>query len=302
MKIGVMGGGQLGRMLALTGYSLGLEFVFYDPDPSACAAPLGKLVTGEFDDVKQLNAFMQQVDVVTVEFENIPRTTLEYVSRRVPVFPSPHAVGAVQDRVDEKQLFQILGIPTPKFYAIDSPQSLADAFVEHNDTLILKSRRLGYDGKGQSKLDSATAAGEVWTALGGVPLIAEQRMQFQRELSIIAVRNFSGDISFYPLTVNIHGQGILLRSEVSVNDPMQGRAEDYVRRVIQELDYVGVMAFEFFDCNGELVANEVAPRVHNSGHWTIEGATTSQFENHLRAILDWPTRRAPTSRPTRTNS
>jgi len=288
MKIGVLGGGQLGRMLALAGYPLGLEFVFYDHNPNACAASLGTLVVGEFDDKAQLTAFAQQVDLVTVEFENIPLAALEHVAQFVPVYPSPRAVSAAQDRLDEKQLFRSLGIPTPKFYAVENAASLADAMSLHNDTLIVKSRRFGYDGKGQLILDSAVDAAEAWDKLGGVPLIAEQRMQFKREVSIIAARSRSGETGFYPLTENLHKQGMLRRSQVSIHDPLQAIAEDYAQRVLRDLDYVGVMAFEFFDCNGELVANEIAPRVHNSGHWTIEGAATSQFENHLRAILDWP--------------
>ena len=288
MKIGVLGAGQLGRMLALAGYPLGLEFVFYDRNPQACAAALGTLVVGEFDDKEQLTAFAQQVDLVTVEFENIPLSALEHVAQHVPVYPSPRAVSAAQDRLNEKQMFKSLGIPTPRFFAVENAESLANAFTDHNDTLIVKSRRFGYDGKGQLPLDSAVAADETWAALGGVPLIAEQRMQFQREVSIVAARNKSGDVYFYPLTENVHKQGILKRSQVSLNDPLQSMGEDYAQRVMNELNYVGVLAFEFFDCDGALVANEIAPRVHNSGHWTIEGAATSQFENHLRAILDWP--------------
>lgn len=288
MKIGVLGGGQLGRMMALAGYPLGLEFVFYDRNPQACAADVGSLVVGEFDDSELLTSFAQQVDVVTVEFENIPGSALEHVSQFVPVYPSPRALGAVQDRLDEKRLFQSLDIPTPVFYAVENAKSLADTFNTHKDTLILKSRRFGYDGKGQMQLQSADEADEAWKALGGVPLIAEQRIPFQREVSIIAARGHDGKTSVYPLAINLHKQGILRRSEISIADPLQDKAEDYVQRVLQELDYVGVLAFEFFVCNGELLANEVAPRVHNSGHWTIEGAVTSQFENHLRAILDWP--------------
>ena len=288
MKIGVLGGGQLGRMLALAGYPLGLEFVFYDHNPEACAGQVGKLVVGEFNDKAQLRAFAHQVDLVTVEFENIPLAALEHVAQFVPVFPGPLAVGATQDRLDEKQLFESLRIPTPEFYAVEDAESLADIATRHNDTLVVKSRRFGYDGKGQLLLDSPELATKAWKALGSVPLIAEQRIQFNREVSIIAVRNRSGEIEFYPLTENLHKQGILRRSQVSLHDPLQSMAEDYAQRVMKELNYVGVLAFEFFDCDGGLVANEIAPRVHNSGHWTIEGAAISQFENHLRAIMDWP--------------
>ena len=288
MKIGVLGGGQLGRMLALAGYPLGLEFVFYDHNPQACAAELGTLVVGEFDDKAQLTAFAKQVDVVTVEFENIPLAALQHVNQYVPVYPDPFAVSAAQDRLNEKQLFESLGIPTPEFNAVEDAESLADIATRHNDTLVVKSRRFGYDGKGQLQLESSDDAAKVWIALGGVPLIAEQHMQFNREVSIIAVRNRSGETGFYPLTENLHKQGILRRSQVSLHDPLQSKAEDYAQRVMKELNYVGVLAFEFFDCDGKLFANEIAPRVHNSEHWTIEGAATSQFENHLRAIMDWP--------------
>jgi len=288
MKIGVLGGGQLGRMLALAGYPLGLKFVIYDNNPEACASELATFIHGEFDDFTQLTEFAKQVDVVTVEFENIPVTALEHVAKTVPVFPSPSAVAAAQDRLGEKQLFTELGIPTPTFYPVDNAQQLADAVKTHGGALIAKSRRFGYDGKGQLPLSTSDDTNKAWKTLGGVPLIAEQRVQFNREVSIIAARSRRGELRFYPLAENVHGNGILLRSRASVNDALQGIAEDYIQRVMQKLDYVGVLAFEFFECDGKLMANEIAPRVHNSGHWTIEGAVTSQFENHLRAILDWP--------------
>ena len=288
MKIGVLGGGQLGRMLAQAGQQMDLQFVFYDRNPQACAAELGTLIVGEFDDREKLMSFAKQVDVVTVEFENIPQATLEYVSQFVAVYPGPGAVGAAQDRLQEKQMFKSLDIPTPEFYEVNDAESLAQIATLHNGSLILKSRRFGYDGKGQLLLESPEFAGKAWAALGGVPLIAEQRISFSREVSLIAARNRSGETAFYPLTENFHEQGILKRSQTRLHDPLQQKAEDYALRVMKNLDYVGVMGFEFFDCNGDLVANEIAPRVHNSGHWTIEGAATSQFENHLRAVLDMP--------------
>lgn len=288
MKVGVLGAGQLGRMLALAGYPLGLEFVFYDRDPGACAGSVGKLVVGEFDDRQKLTAFAEQVDVVTVEFENIPLAALEHVAQFVPVYPNPDAIKMAQDRLVEKQFLKSLGIPTPDFYKVDNVAELADVVAIHKNGLMLKSRRFGYDGKGQFQLESSQDVAKAWAELGGVPLIAEQRIQFKREVSIIAARNRNGDICFYPLVENLHQHGILKRSQVSLHDKLQTLAQDYACRVLEKLDYVGVIAFEFFDCNGELVANEFAPRVHNSGHWTIEGAATSQFENHLRAILGWP--------------
>jgi len=288
MKVGVLGAGQLGRMLALAGYPLGLEFVFYDRDPKACAGQVGKLVVGEFEDEEKLTAFAQQVDVVTVEFENIPLTALKHVAQFVPVYPDPDAIKMAQDRLVEKQFFKSLGIPTPQFYAIDNVSSLADVSGIHSDALVLKSRRFGYDGKGQLLLEPSSSAVEAWESLGSVPLIAEQRIRFKREVSIIAVRDPRGDVRFYPLIENLHEKGILKRSRVSLYDNMQASAADYAHRVLTKLDYVGVLAIEFFDVDGELVANEFAPRVHNSGHWTIEGAITSQFENHLRALLNFP--------------
>ena len=216
MRIGVLGGGQLGRMLALAGYPLGLEFVFYDHNPQPCAAHLGELVVGEFEDKEQLTRFAQQVDLVTVEFENVPLAALEHVAQYVPVYPSPRAVSAAQDRLEEKQLFQSLGIPTPEFHAIDNVAALTDLLAIHNGSLVLKSRRFGYDGKGQLLLEPSDDVVKAWSALGGVPLIAEQRMQFEREVSIIAVRSRSGDVCFYPLTENLHQHGILKRSKVSL--------------------------------------------------------------------------------------
>lgn len=288
MKVGVLGAGQLGRMLALAGYPLGLEFVFYDRNPEACAGQVGKLVVGEFEEKEKLKSFARQVDIVTVEFENIPLAALKYVSQFVPVYPNPDAITIAQDRLAEKQLFKSLGIPTPEFYTVDGAEALADISSKFHGAFLLKSRRFGYDGKGQLLLDSSISSEDAWAALGRVPLIAEQRMQFKREVSIIAVRDHRGVTRFYPLIDNVHEKGILNCSRVSLNDSMQARAEDYAQRVLTVLDYIGVMAFEFFDVDGELVANEIAPRVHNSGHWTIEGAVTSQFENHLRAILNWP--------------
>lgn len=288
MKIGVLGGGQLGRMLALAGYPLGLEFVFYDRDPQACAAPLGELIVGEFDDKAQLTAFAKQVDLVTVEFENIPQAALELVAELVPVYPDPRAVVTAQDRLAEKKLFESLGIPTPGFDVVENAESLAAIAARYNYELVVKSRRFGYDGKGQLLLESSDDVAKVWDALGEVPLIAEQRMQYSREVSLIAVRNGSGETAYYPLIKNFHKQGILSRSQVILHDPLQNKAQEYAQRVMEELNYVGVLAFEFFDCDGKLVANEIAPRVHNSGHWTIEGAVSSQFDNHLRAVLGWP--------------
>jgi 5-(carboxyamino)imidazole ribonucleotide synthase len=288
MKAGVLGGGQLGRMLALAGIPLGVEFIFFDNDPHACASGLGRHICGTFDDEEQLKTFAAQVDVVTIESENIPVSVLEQLAQYIPVFPNPVALQVAQDRLSEKQLFNELGIPTPEFYPINSGEDLTKLTCELSDTLIVKSRRFGYDGKGQARITNAADAHKIWNNLGEVPLIAEQCINFTREVSIIAVRNAQGEMRFYPLAENLHQHGILLRSRAIVSNTLQQCAENYATRVMQQLNYIGVLAFEFFDHNGTLIANEIAPRVHNSGHWTIEGSVTSQFENHIRAILDWP--------------
>ena len=288
MKVGVLGGGQLGRMLALAGVPLGVEFVFYDQDPNACAFGLGRHICGTSDDEEQLKSFAEQIDVVTIESENISVTVLEQLAQHIPVFPNPVALQVAQDRLNEKHFFKELGIPTPEFYPIHSGEDLTRLTGKLSDTLIVKSRRFGYDGKGQARLTNAADAHKIWSNLGEVPLIAEQFINFTREVSIIAVRNARGEFRFYPLAENLHQHGILLRSRAIVNDPLQQCAEDYATRVMQQLNYIGVLAFEFFECDGQLIANEIAPRVHNSGHWTIEGSVTSQFENHIRAILNWP--------------
>ncbi|TNG00806.1 MAG: 5-(carboxyamino)imidazole ribonucleotide synthase [Gammaproteobacteria bacterium] len=288
MRIGVLGGGQLGRMLALAGIPMGLDFVLLDQNPSASAANLGQFICGEVEDIEQLSKLASDVDVVTVESENISLSALQQVEKLAPVLPRPKAVAIAQDRLKEKELFTKLNIPTPRFYPADNIEDLVNAAESHGSDMIVKSRRFGYDGKGQSGLERPAHAKEVWNTLGGVPLIAEERIHFSREVSMIAVRDRQGETRFYPLTENLHQSGILLRSEAVIDDPLQPLAENYTQLVMQELDYVGVLTFEFFDCDGELFANEIAPRVHNSGHWTIEGAVTSQFENHLRAIVGWP--------------
>jgi 5-(carboxyamino)imidazole ribonucleotide synthase len=288
MKIGVLGAGQLGRMLALAGIPLGIEFVFYDNKPQSCAAGLGKFICAEFSDQQKLSEFADQVDVITLETENVPIATLEFVINKAPVFPGSDAVAVTQDRIREKEFFNRLGIPTARYFQVDTGSALRQIATQHKHTLMIKSRRFGYDGKGQMQLDHPDQANTIWQCLGQQPLIAEQRIAFNREVSIISVRRQSGEMCFYPLVENYHLDGILFRSHSQKNDPRQALAEEYAQRVMQALNYVGVLTIEFFDCDGELVANEIAPRVHNSGHWSIDAATTSQFENHLRAILNLP--------------
>jgi 5-(carboxyamino)imidazole ribonucleotide synthase len=263
--VGVIGGGQLGRMLALAGIPLGLSFRFLDPSPDAPSAEVGELLVGEYDDPDLLDRLADGAAAVTYEFENVPVAAAE----RVGATPAAAALEASQDRIVEKQLFRRLGIPTPKF------DEEVDSFPA-----ILKTRRLGYDGKGQRLV-------ETWQ--GSDPgHVLEERVPFDRELSLLAVRGADGDTRFYPLVENVHQDGILRTSRAPAAAAPQAEAEEYATKLLDELGYVGVLALELFDVGGRLLANEFAPRVHNTGHWTIEGASTSQFENHLRAVLGLP--------------
>jgi len=288
MKVGVLGAGQLARMIALSGIPLGLEFIFLDPSADACANRLGEHLHGDYNDPKLLAQLAERADVVTYEFENVPAEVAEFLASHTQVHPAPKALAVAQDRLIEKTFFYDIGIPTPAYAAVDSLESLEQAMATIGYPAIVKSRTQGYDGKGQSLLKSADDLKQAWELLQGVPSVVEAFVPFKREVSIIAVRGISGAIVFYPLSENLHRGGILRVSECRADDPMQKQAESYVSRLLEALDYVGVLALELFEVDGQLVANEFAPRVHNSGHWTIEGAETSQFENHLRAILDLP--------------
>lgn len=288
MRIGVIGGGQLGRMLALAGYPLGMQFTFLDPAPDACAAPLGEHLCAAYDDRAALQQLAQSVDLVTFEFENAPAETIEFLARFVPVYPFATALRIARDRWLEKNLFRELGVPTPAFANVESQAELEQAVASIGLPAVLKTRQLGYDGKGQRVLRQPEDVAGAFAALGAVPCILEGFVAFSGEVSLLAVRARSGAARFYPLVHNTHRDGILRLSIPSDNHPLQALAEDYAGRVLAKLDYVGVLAFEFFEVNGGLTANEIAPRVHNSGHWTIEGAQCSQFENHLRAVADLP--------------
>jgi len=288
VKIGILGAGQLGRMLALAGYPLGFEFAFLDPAAEACAAPLGGHLRADYLDQDALAKFCSGIDLATFEFENVPQQAAEFVAARVPLLPGPQALSAGQDRLGEKQLFVALGIPVPKFAAVSSRAELEAAAQHTGLPAVLKTRRMGYDGKGQSVLRSAADFDAAWAQLGAQPLILEAFVPFEREVSCLAVRGRDGAMRFYPLVQNVHRSGILRTARPRAGDPLQTLGEDYARRVLRQLDYVGVLAFEFFAIDGGLLANEIAPRVHNSGHWSIEGAECSQFENHLRAIAGLP--------------
>lgn len=288
MKVGILGGGQLARMIALAGYPLDLEFIILDPSDDAGAVGLGEHLHGKYDDKKLLAELAEKADVVTYEFENVPADVAAFLAEHTKVYPAPNALAVAQDRLHEKNFFHQLNIPTAHYAAVSSLEDLQQAMVHINYPAILKSRRMGYDGKGQVVLKSDEQLVEAWESVEAVDSIVEGFVDFQREVSIIAARRPSGEVAFYPLSENSHDKGILRVSKCCVDDALQQQAEDYAVRLLDALEYVGVIALELFDVNGSLVANEFAPRVHNSGHWTIEGAETSQFENHLRAILDYP--------------
>ena len=288
MKIGIIGGGQLGRMLALAGTPLGQQFAFLDPAPDACAAALGEHLCAAYDDREQLRQLAEDADVVTFEFESVPAETVAFLEQYVPVFPNAESLRIARDRWFEKSMFQELGIPTPEFADIQSQADLDTAVQKISLPAVLKTRTLGYDGKGQKLLRQADDVTNAFTELGSVPCILEGFVPFTGEVSLIAVRSRDGDTRCYPLVHNTHEQGILRLSVASTQHPLQDQAENYAGRVLDKLNYVGVLAFEFFEVDGGLKANEIAPRVHNSGHWTIEGAECSQFENHLRAIAGLP--------------
>ena len=292
MRIGILGGGQLGRMIALAGIPLDIRCVFLDPDPDAPAAAVGELITGAFDDPAALDRLASSCDVFTFEFENVPSGAIEYLMRRgKTVHPSSKALTTAQDRRLEKAAFTRLGIPTPRHASIQSPADVSAAIRTVGLPAVIKTCHGGYDGKGQQVVRTEAEAHTAIAALGGRPLIAEELIAFDRELSIIAVRSTVGDHAAYPLVHNRHAGGILRETQApapDISEAIQREAETYANRLLDDLGYVGVMALEMFDVGGRLLANEIAPRVHNSGHWTIEGSHTSQFENHLRAILGWP--------------
>ena len=308
MTIGILGGGQLGYMLALAGYPLGLHFRFLDPSPEAPVGRIASRITADFTDHKALNKFAAGLELVTYEFENVPVEAARFLAERVPVLPPPAALEAAQDRLNEKRLFQELGIGTTDFAPVANPDELDSAIAQIGTPAILKTCRMGYDGKGQwilrdpedvvrAKNELAQTASPTRKRKGeqaaepNTPFVLERFIPFTRELSVLAVRGRTGETAVYPLVENHHRGGILrlsLAPAQQVDRAVQQAAEDAARRVCDALQYVGVLAIEFFEHQGRLLANEMAPRVHNSGHWTIEGAMTSQFENHLRAVVGLP--------------
>jgi 5-(carboxyamino)imidazole ribonucleotide synthase len=277
-------------MLALAGIPLGHEFVFVEPGGEAVRG-LGEIITASADDRDALDRLTKEVELVTYEFENVPVSAARAVAARLPVFPPPEALAVSQDRVVEKTFFRELSIPTARFVPVESRADLDKAVATVGLPAVLKTRRFGYDGKGQRVLRVPGDLSNAWTALSGTPLVLEAFVPFTRELSIVAVRARDGREAFYPLVENHHRDGILRRSLApapGLTAALQAQAEEHARRILERLRYVGALAIELFEVGDELVANEMAPRVHNSGHWTIDGAATSQFENHVRAIAGWP--------------
>jgi 5-(carboxyamino)imidazole ribonucleotide synthase len=288
-RVGIVGAGQLGRMLALAGYPLGIRCMFLDRSAAAPAAQVAPILTGELEDAALLAELASANQVVTFDWENIAGSALAPLEKLALVRPPRAALEVSQDRMSEKALFSKLRIPVAAHAAVDDKQQLQRAIAKLGLPGILKTRRLGYDGKGQFVLRGAADIDAAWAAIGGLGLIYEKFQEFSREVSIVGARAATGETVFYPLSANTHGGGILRYSVAPfVSRKLEHAARLYLKRVMLALDYVGVLTMEFFVVKGRLIANEMAPRVHNSGHWTIEGCVTSQFENHLRAICNLP--------------
>jgi 5-(carboxyamino)imidazole ribonucleotide synthase len=278
-------------MLALAGYPLGMQFRFLDPDSVAPAGPLGEHIVAPFDADAALDAFADGLDVVTYEFENVPVASARRLAERVPVNPPPAALEITQDRLAEKRYLEAAGFSVARYAAVDTLAELHGALHAVGLPAILKTRRMGYDGKGQVVIRDSDGASAALEALGGADLILEEFVTFERELALVAVRSHAGTVACYPLVENRHHAGILreTRAPASKLAPRaQADAQTGAERVMSPLSYVGCLAIEFFQRDDQLIANELAPRVHNTGHWTIDGAVTSQFENHLRAIAGLP--------------
>jgi 5-(carboxyamino)imidazole ribonucleotide synthase len=291
VSIGVVGAGQLGAMLALAGYPLGLDFLFLDRSANTPAGRFAPVLTGDFADRRLLRQLARRSEVISFDWENVSVEALRAATRATGtrIAPPLRALAAAQDRLSEKRTFERLAIATNRFAPVDSPRTLERAIERVGLPGVLKTRRFGYDGKGQFVLRRREDSEVAWQRLGGVPLLYEQFVPFDSEVSIIGVRSRRGEVAIYPLNRNYHADGILLCTLAPWHAPrLLAAASQSLRRVLEHFHYVGVLAIEFFVQAGRLVANEMAPRVHNSGHWTIEGASTSQFENHVRAIAGLP--------------
>jgi 5-(carboxyamino)imidazole ribonucleotide synthase len=292
--LGILGGGQLARMMVLAGTPLGVRFRVVDPAADACAGQIAPLLAAGWDAFDQLEPFARDIDAATFDFENVPAATADWLTAHTRVAPNALSLATAQDRVLEKTLFRECGLPTAEFADVATRADLDAALARIGAPAILKTRRQGYDGKGQFRLKSPADADTAWQALGAQAetrgLILEGFVDFDFEASVVAVRASDGEFRAWPVTRNWHVDGILSASLAPAvrGEAIQKAAFAHARAIAEKLDYVGVFALELFVKDGELLGNEMAPRVHNSGHWTIEGAVTSQFENHVRAVLGMP--------------
>lgn len=289
MKIGVLGGGQLAKMLAISGYPLGIEVICIDPHVDCCAKQVTKVFHSDFDNMSEVIEHFDDVDCVTYETENLALTSIEWISQRYKLLPEINALKITQDRLYEKNFLRELNIPTVQYTQVESWDELKKFIKMVDYPIVLKTRKNGYDGKGQVIIRNYAEAKNAWQSMDSHALIIEKFIAYDFEVSVISVRSDCGEVLFYPLTLNSHKEGILQLSKAPYqNDKLEIIAQKYALAILKKLNYVGVITIEFFCVNDELLINEIAPRVHNSGHWTIEGAQTSQFENHLRAISGLP--------------
>lgn len=289
MRIGILGGGQLGKMLALSGYPLGLSFHFYDPDTNCCAREIAPIFHADFSDQDALTKFANSVDIITYENENIPVTSMQWLQTIKPIFPSIKAIEITQDRLLEKKFLTQLNIPTTPFLEINALSDVDAAAKQLGFPFIIKTRRHGYDGKGQVVVKSEKSYDQINMDMLSSGCIAEAWVHYRREFSVLSVSSASSEAQFYDLCENVHQQGILFQTRNIQHDVALNAVKPYIQRLLNAFSYHGVMTVEFFeDQHGHYLVNEIAPRVHNSGHWTIEGAYTSQFQNHLRAGMNWP--------------
>lgn len=291
MRLGILGGGQLARMMSLAAAPLGVRVRAYDTSPDACAGDVCELIVGEYDNPQALQRFANGLDAVTYEFENVPTIAAETLAPLVPVRPGIESLRISQDRALEKQALVAAGFEVAPWASVDSIEALREAVETIGTPAILKTRRGGYDGKGQAIIADVADVSRAWSAIDERPAVLEKMLRFNRELSLVAVRGIDNSATYYPLVENEHRQGILrvtIAPAPGVTAIIDAEAQEMARTLMTSLDHVGVLTIELFEVDGRLIANEFAPRVHNSGHWTIDGAATSQFENHLRAVMGLP--------------
>ena len=290
--VGILGGGQLGRMLALAAARLGLKTHVFCDNPQSCAFAVCEAHTiGKFEDLDAVAAFAARCDVVTFEFENVPAATIDHIAARVPASPNARALRLTQDRFEEKSFIQALGLATARFAEVNSAGDARDLFGKFGTRAVLKTRRMGYDGKGQAKPGGADDAAHAFASFKNAPSIIEAYIDFAFEASVVAARGADGSFAAFDPPENAHENHILRRSTVPgrLTPAQSDEAKAIARRIADALDYVGVLAVELFVLkDGSLLVNEIAPRVHNSGHWTIEACAVSQFEQHIRAVCGWP--------------